>query len=75
LLLQVKLQVLKGGTWVDVPLATGIKAIVLMNLQSYAGGKNIWGTKTSKKDAQRGYKPPASDDGLIEVCSLGGYFM
>lgn len=32
-----------GSTWEDVELSASIKAIVLLNLQSYGGGRNIWG--------------------------------
>ena len=45
-----------------------IKAIVLLNLQSYAGGRDLWGLKDTTKDQAKGWKVPIFNDGLIEVC-------
>lgn len=52
-----------------------VKAIVLLNLQSYAGGRDLWGLKDTGKDQAKGWKVPIFNDGLIEVhpdlCSPG----
>lgn len=64
-----KLQVLPGtsNTWTDVNIPKSVKAVVLLNLQSYGGGRNIWGGKLSSGDKERGMHLPKFDDGLFEV--------
>lgn len=44
-----------------------VKAIVILNLQSYAGGRDLWGLKDTKGDKAKGWKTPIFNDGLIEV--------
>ena len=56
-----------GGEWQEVALSKSIKALVVLNLQSYAGGRDLWGLKDSNKDAAKGWKVPIFNDGLIEV--------
>jgi hypothetical protein len=60
------LQVLQPGSseWQQLAIPAGIKALVLVNLQSYGGGRNIWGESESKR---RSWKAPDVADGLIEV--------
>lgn len=53
-----------GGVWSPLAIPSGIKALVLVNLQSYAGGRNIWGESESKK---KKWRKPSVADGLIEV--------
>ena len=61
----------RGETeWVEVVVKKGVKALVLLNLQSYAGGRDLWGLKDHKKDEQKGWKNPIFNDGLIEVLLL-----
>lgn len=56
-----------GSDWVEVEVKKGVKAIVLLNLQSYAGGRDLWGLKDLSKDQEKGWKTPIFNDGLIEV--------
>ena len=51
----------------DVPLKGGIKALVLLNLQSYGGGRDLWGLQDVAKDKAKGWRVPIFNDGLIEV--------
>lgn len=51
----------------QVVVPKSVKAIVLLNLQSYAGGRDLWGLKDTAKDAAKGWKVPIFNDGLIEV--------
>ena len=44
-----------------------IKALVVLNLQSYAGGRDLWGLRDPKRDAAKGWQTPIFNDGLIEV--------
>ena len=56
-----------SNDWVEVEVKTGVKAIVLLNLQSYAGGRDLWGLKDVSKDQQKGWRTPIFNDSLIEV--------
>eukprot|EP00882_Tetradesmus_deserticola_P025409 GHRQ01027910.1.p1 GENE.GHRQ01027910.1~~GHRQ01027910.1.p1 ORF type:complete len:423 (+),score=166.64 GHRQ01027910.1:573-1841(+) len=67
------LQVLQPGSsdWQQLAIPAGIKALVLVNLQSYGGGRNIWGESESRR---RSWRTPSVDDGLIEVVGFShGY--
>lgn len=56
-----------GGEWRTVEVPSSVKAIVVLNLQSYAGGRDLWGLKDTAKDAQKGWRTPIFNDGTIEV--------
>ncbi|KAI8473588.1 MAG: diacylglycerol kinase accessory domain-containing protein [Monoraphidium minutum] len=61
-------EVLRGGAWEALTVPPTIKALVVVNLQSYGGGRNIWGTKMRPDKARRrGFVEPSVDDGMIEV--------
>jgi len=50
--------------WVDIPLPRDVKAVVLLNLQSYAGGRDVWGLKDQRppkaaRERERGAKKEA----------------
>lgn len=55
------------GEWVEVVVPNSVKALVLLNLQSYGGGRDLWGLKDTHKDQAKGWKVPIFNDGLIEV--------
>ncbi len=57
----------KDGEWVEVVVPSSVKALVLLNLQSYAGGRDLWGLKDTNKDQAKGWQVPIFNDGLIEV--------
>lgn len=57
------------GEWQPVTIPSSVKAIVLLNLQSYGGGRDIWGLADNNKDTQRGWKTPIFNDGMFEVFS------
>ncbi|KAG5545451.1 hypothetical protein RHGRI_017815 [Rhododendron griersonianum] len=57
----------KHGEWLDLPISQSIRSIVCLNLPSFSGGLNPWGTPNTKKKRDRGLTPPFVDDGLIEV--------
>ncbi|DBA81590.1 hypothetical protein WJX77_006239 [Trebouxia sp. C0004] len=62
------------GTWQSVRIPSSVKAIVLLNLQSYGGGRDIWGLADSSKDTRRGWKTPIFNDGMFEAVGLhSGY--
>lgn len=55
------------SNWTEVKLNRGIKALVLLNLQSYGGGRDLWGLSDVAKDQVKGWQTPIFNDGLIEV--------
>lgn len=59
------------GKWQAVRIPNSVKALVLLNLQSYGGGRDIWGLADSNKDTSRGWKTPIFNDGMFEVMSCG----
>eukprot|EP00892_Ulva_mutabilis_P011273 jgi/Ulvmu1/8518/UM044_0052.1 len=72
---RMRLEVLAAGgkEWREIEVGASIQAIVLLNLQSYGGGRNIWGDHDT--DAQeRGFIKPANNDGLIEVVGFKSGF-
>jgi len=50
--------------WIEIP--KGIKSILFMNISSYAGGTNPWGT------SKTGWYPQSTSDSIIEVVGLKG---
>ena len=66
----VKLHVRKGddSPWEEIHVPSTVKALIVVNLQSYGGGRNLWGWGLSEKDQQRRkLKHPTFNDGLFEV--------
>ncbi|KAM3287265.1 diacylglycerol kinase 5 [Capsicum chacoense] len=57
----------KHGEWKDLDIPHSIRSIVCLNLPSFSGGLNPWGTPNSNKRRDRDLTPPFVDDGLIEV--------
>ncbi|WJX73963.1 Diacylglycerol kinase 5 [Trifolium repens] len=63
-----KVKVMKTpGHWEDLEIPSSIRSIVCLNLPSFSGGFNPWGTPCSRRHRDRGFTPPFVDDGLIEV--------
>ncbi|KAJ1395868.1 NAD kinase/diacylglycerol kinase-like domain superfamily [Sesbania bispinosa] len=63
-----KVKVMKAhGRWEDLHIPSSIRSIVCLNLPSFSGGLNPWGTPNSKKRRDRDLTPPYVDDGLLEV--------
>ncbi|CAH8388616.1 unnamed protein product [Eruca vesicaria subsp. sativa] len=57
----------KSGQWNDLHIPQSIRSIVCLNLPSFSGGLNPWGTPKPKKQRDRRLTPPFVDDGLIEI--------
>jgi hypothetical protein len=56
-----------SGVWTALEVPPSVRALVLVNLQSYAGGRNIWGEASEASRRKHGWHEPTPDDGLIEV--------
>ncbi|KAL6538245.1 Diacylglycerol kinase 5 [Orobanche gracilis] len=57
----------KHGVWQDLQIPQSIRSIVCLNLPSFSGGLNPWGTPNTKKQRDRDLSPPFVDDGLLEI--------
>ena len=63
--------------WREVPVPRGCRGLIVLNLQSYAGGRDLWGPKSacrdtalccaSAQDVANAAAAPACDDGVLEV--------
>ncbi|XP_073144201.1 diacylglycerol kinase 5-like [Henckelia pumila] len=63
-----KLKVMKRhGDWQELPIPHSIRSIVCLNLPSFSGGLNPWGTPNINKRRDRELTAPYVDDGLIEI--------
>ncbi|KNA08305.1 hypothetical protein SOVF_163750 isoform B [Spinacia oleracea] len=66
-LAKVKIMKKPGGQWEELTIPSSIRSIVCLNLPSFSGGLNPWGTPNKNKLRDRDLTPPYVDDGLIEV--------
>ncbi|KAF0890864.1 hypothetical protein E2562_004338 [Oryza meyeriana var. granulata] len=64
-----KVRIMKrpGDQWEKLKVPRSIRSIVCLNLPSFSGGLNPWGTPGSRKVQDRDLTAPFVDDGLIEV--------
>ncbi|KAH0460204.1 hypothetical protein IEQ34_010867 [Dendrobium chrysotoxum] len=63
-----KVKILKRhGLWEELHIPRSIRSIVCLNLPSFSGGLNPWGTPHHSKARDRDLTPPYVDDGLLEV--------
>lgn len=67
----VHLQIRKGADqeWRDLHIPNSVRAIVMINLQTYMGGCDLWGMHEHHmpEETAKSLKKPIFDDGLIEV--------
>ncbi|KAL4424008.1 hypothetical protein ABPG75_001309 [Micractinium tetrahymenae] len=62
----------EGGQWREVAVPRSVRALVLLNIQSYGGGRDIVGLDDSTLlQGQQFKRDPIFDDGLIEVVGFG----
>ncbi|XP_074577043.1 diacylglycerol kinase 1-like [Curcuma longa] len=63
-----KVKIMKSlGHWEDLNVPHSIRSIICLNLPSFSGGLNPWGTPNQKKTRDRDLTRPYVDDGLLEV--------
>ena len=64
----------KDGAWQDMHVPKDVRALVVLNFQSYSGGKDIWGLHDHQwpDEKAKGLKKPIFDDNCIEVSSCHG---
>uniref|UniRef100_A0A0A9CXK7 Diacylglycerol kinase accessory domain-containing protein n=1 Tax=Arundo donax TaxID=35708 RepID=A0A0A9CXK7_ARUDO len=66
-LAKVKIMKRPGGQWEELKIPRSIRSIVCLNLPSFSGGFNPWGTPGTRKVRDRDLTAPYVDDGLVEV--------
>lgn len=56
------------------PIFTITDLISILALQTYSGGRDIWGLKDKRKSEgeDKGFVSPIFDDGLLEIVGLEG---
>ncbi|RLN24278.1 uncharacterized protein C2845_PM07G25120 [Panicum miliaceum] len=58
----------KSGKWETLEIPQSIRSIVCLNLPSFSGGLNPWGTPSKRKQRKRDLvMPPLVDDGILEI--------
>ncbi|XP_078171231.1 diacylglycerol kinase 1-like [Carex rostrata] len=63
-----KVKIMKNhGHWEKLHIPHSIRSIVCLNLPSFSGGLNPWGTPDNKKQRERDLTAPYVDDGLLEI--------
>ncbi|KAK4745339.1 hypothetical protein SAY87_011651 [Trapa incisa] len=60
-------KIMKGGEWQELNIPKSIRSIVCLNLPSFSGGLNPWGTPNAKRSRDRNLTPPYVDDELLEI--------
>eukprot|EP00249_Psilotum_nudum_P016816 c25996_g1_i1 orf=364-2484(-) len=60
----------QNNDWEPIRIPSKVRAVVLLNLQSYASGRNPWGHPGLKYNEKKGFVEPKSDDTLLEVFGL-----
>lgn len=58
------------GEYRELPVPSSIRALVLLNVQTFGGGRDVWGVENSKNLQKKGFKEPRYNDGLIEIVGL-----
>ncbi|XP_066349589.1 diacylglycerol kinase 1-like isoform X2 [Miscanthus floridulus] len=66
-LAKVKIMKRPGSQWEELKIPRSIQSVICLNLPSFSGGLNPWGTPSSRKVQDRDLTAPYVDDGLIEV--------
>ncbi|KAM7472841.1 hypothetical protein LguiA_011024 [Lonicera macranthoides] len=56
--------------WESIPVPSSVRAIVALNLHSYASGRNPWGNLKPKYMEKKGFVEAHADDGLLEIFGL-----
>lgn len=57
----------RSGHWEKLQISSSIRSIICLNLPSFSGGLNPWGTPGKRKKQDRDLTAPYVDDGLLEI--------
>ena len=64
-----ELLVKNNGTWKQIKFPRDSRGLIVLNLQSYAGGRDLWGTQKSPD-----FQTPDVADGLLEIVTATNIF-
>ncbi|MCO5567530.1 hypothetical protein L7F22_021224 [Adiantum nelumboides] len=56
--------------WEPVDLPQNVRAVIMLNLQSYASGRNPWGHPNEEYNQRKRFVQPRPNDGLLEIFGL-----
>ncbi|XP_024537974.1 diacylglycerol kinase 7 [Selaginella moellendorffii] len=56
--------------WEEVDVPSSVRAVVILNLQSYAGGRNPWGHPKPENMQKKGFVEAKPNDGYLEIFGL-----
>ncbi|KAI5082065.1 hypothetical protein GOP47_0001808 [Adiantum capillus-veneris] len=59
-----------NGDWEPVDLPQNVRAVIMLNLQSYASGRNPWGHPTEEYNQKKRFVQPTAHDGILEIFGL-----
>lgn len=59
-----------SGGWESIDLPHNIRAVIMLNLQSYASGRNPWGHPKDEYNETKHFVQPSPNDGLLELFGL-----
>ncbi|MCO5593514.1 hypothetical protein L7F22_047528 [Adiantum nelumboides] len=59
-----------NGDWEPVDLPQNVRAVIMLNLQSYASGRNPWGHPNEEYNQRKRFVQPRPDDGILEIFGL-----
>lgn len=68
----VSIQIKSGpdAQWSELEIPASIRAIIVLNLQTYGGGRDLWGIENEHNLKVKGFRRPLYNDGLMEVVGL-----
>ncbi|OVA04238.1 Diacylglycerol kinase [Macleaya cordata] len=69
-ILQLHIKKANSSEWEKIPVPSGIRAIVALNLHHYGSGRNPWGNLKPEYMEKRGFVEAHADDGLLEIFGL-----
>lgn len=69
-ILQLHIRRRKSSEWEEITIPSSVRAIVALNLQNYASGRNPWGHPKPKYLEKKGFVKAQGHDGLIEIFGL-----
>lgn len=66
----IRVKATSDSPWKDIVIPSSVRALILLNLQTYGGGRDVWGIENEKNLKAKGFQAPVFSDGLMEVVGL-----
>ncbi|CAN0540725.1 unnamed protein product, partial [Ectocarpus sp. 12 AP-2014] len=71
--LELRVKSTPSSDWETLELDSTLRGVVVLNLQSYGGGRNLWGT-AQPGCSQKQFAKASPDDGLLEIVGITNIF-